>query len=382
MSDISYKVPYTNIVQIETHPNAHSLDIAKVYDWSIVVQKNKYKVGDKVIFIPSDSILPNWIEEKLFPSGSKITLQKSRIRQIRIRGVASQGMLIDPKDILDKGFLGASLRLSDLTLEDDLSETLGIKKYEPPVRTSTPSSPIKRNKPKENKYFHKYSKPANLKWYPELFKEDEMISVTEKGHGTNARFGWVPNYPKNILQHILKFFKLLPSYEFVFGSHNVQLQEKPGHKTFYEENVYERIANEYDMKTRLLPGEVVYGEIVGPGIQQNYHYDVSEGDLKLVLFDLKIQTENSSHYVDVDHFQQWCKDRHFEYWPELYRGVYNKDVVYSLTKGDSVYAPGQKVREGCVVKPLIEEPNSIVGRKLLKVISEDYLADFSNTDEH
>lgn len=378
MSDITFKAPYTKVLNIEPHPNAHSLDIATVYDFKVVVRKGQYSIGDEIIFVPVDSILPSWLEEKLFGPDSKIKLNKSRVRQIRIRGFASQGMLINPLEIdyTDR------LRGLDNIPEVDLAEVLGIEKYQPPTRLSTPASAIKRDKSLENKYFHKYTKFPNIKWYPEVFKPDEIVSITEKLHGSNFRAGWVPNYPKNIWERMLKFLKLLPSYEYVYGSHNVQLQEKPGHKTFYDENIYERISNQYDLKNKLLPGEVIYGEIIGPGIQKNYTYGIPEGELKLVLFDLKTQTTDSSVYVDVDHFQTWCSQRGFEKCPEIYRGLYNKDLVYAMASGMSVYSSYNDVLEGVVVKPLIEIPSSIIGRKVLKVISEQYLDDKSNTDVH
>jgi len=82
-----FKVPVTTIKQIFVHENAHSLEVAQVYGFNVVVQKGKYQAGDKVIYVPIDSILPNWLEEKLFPADAKIKLHKGRIRQIKIRKV-------------------------------------------------------------------------------------------------------------------------------------------------------------------------------------------------------------------------------------------------------------------------------------------------------
>src|SRR6266700_1726959 len=149
MTDINFKVPYTTILKIDPHPNADRLEIATCYDFHIVVQKEKYSAGDRIIFIPPDSILPSWLEEKLFDKNSKIKLNKSRVQQIRIRGFASQGMIIDPQDLVDHLGLDWFRKLGSYEPEEDLAELLGIIKYEPPTRLSTPKSLIKRNKPLE-----------------------------------------------------------------------------------------------------------------------------------------------------------------------------------------------------------------------------------------
>lgn len=368
-----YKVPVTTIKAITEHPNAHSLEFATVYGFTVVVQKGKYKVGDKAIYVPIDSVIPNWLEEKLFPADSKIKLNKGRIKQIKIRGAYSQGMLIPLEAVNEK--------ISFVQEEQDLAEILGITKYEPPAASyqGTPKSPRSRNRALENPYFHKYGGLDNYKWYPDLFKPGELVSVTEKLHGTHFRAGYVPFVANTLMKKIKKFFRLTPSHEFVFGSNNVQLQERPDHQGFYDENVYAKMVTQYELKERLKPGEVIHGEIIGAGIQKDYDYGVKDGH-KLVLFDLKIQTEASSEFVNVLEFDEFCKKRGFERVPELYRGEFDEAQIKALTLGNSRYCPQQKVREGVVVKPMIEE-HCYMGRKVLKLISEKYL-EGDQTDFH
>ena len=124
MSD--YKVPLTTIIDVQPHNNAERLEVLTIYGYQVIASKGIHKPGDKVIYIPIDSILPVELEEKLFPPDSKIKLHHHRVRQIKIRGLASQGMII-----------GENYAPRGAKLEDDLSETLAIKKYEPPVSTNT-----------------------------------------------------------------------------------------------------------------------------------------------------------------------------------------------------------------------------------------------------
>ena len=78
-SGSTYKVPLTEIVAIEPHPNADRLEIATVYGFQVIVKKDAHKVGDRMIYVPIDSILPQNIEDYLFPEDSKVKLTKSNL---------------------------------------------------------------------------------------------------------------------------------------------------------------------------------------------------------------------------------------------------------------------------------------------------------------
>jgi RNA ligase (TIGR02306 family) len=123
----SFKVPITTIREVNVHPNADSLVIAKCYDYDVIIPKDVYEVGQIVVYVPVGSILSNDLEALLFPEGSKIKLTKNRIRAIKIRGSISQGMILDPTVLPQKD------KLSKLQLETDTSEILGITKWMPPV---------------------------------------------------------------------------------------------------------------------------------------------------------------------------------------------------------------------------------------------------------
>lgn len=368
-----YKVPVTSILELREHPNAHSLSIARVYGWEVVVKKDFYKVGDRVILVPIDSILPSWLENKLFDASSKIKLHHSRIRQIKIRGFPSQGMLLSTDDVKEK--------VPSTILEQDLAELLGITKYEPKSKESTPRSATLRNKPKENVYFHKYGGVQNLKWYPDLFKQNDFVVVQEKLHGTNARYGLLPNKADTIWKKIKKFFGKLPANEFTYGSNNVQLQSK-SYTGYYPDNVYKKMADELKIASRLRPGETIFGEIIGPGVQRGYAYGIPNGSHKLVVFDVKVFDGETSKYLEPEAAQIWCLEREFEFVPVLYKGLWDYSIAKNLSKGASHYATTEPVREGIVIKANEGYNDSILSKKALKLINEDYLNDTTNSDEH
>jgi len=365
------KVEICRIDGVEKHPNADRLDIVKIAGWQCVTQKDAFKVGDSCVYIPIDSILPLEVESKIFGPDSKIKLDKSRVRSIKLRGAISQGMAVRPST------LGIP---DDQDVGTDVSEILGIKKYEPPTREVSHNSQL-NPKPKRscNPNFKKYTGIENWKWYPTLFDSTEEVVVTEKIHGTNFRCGYIPYCANTWWKKVLKFLHLTPQYEFVYGSHNVQLQNKLRYKGYYSNNVYLKIAKQYNLESVLknFPGFVVYGEIYGDRIQKGYNYGCGTGEHKLVVFDVM----HDGSYLDFPVFSVFCNLRRLPMAPVVYHGPYDGDKILSLTKGNSVLCPEQRVREGVVVKPL-KEQITFMGRKILKVISDDYLLNNDNTDFH
>lgn len=352
------KVEVVSIDNIYPHANADKLEICQIAGWQCVVPKGEFKAGDKVVYIPIDSILPNDLEVKLFPPESKVKLSKSRVKTIRLRGAISQGLVVSLNE----------LELQDsLPVGTDVAEALGITKYEP--STSSQPSIIRGNQIKrkdQNSNFTKYTDIQNFKHYNQLFEEGEMVYVTEKLHGTSARYGWYPTEVNTLWRKVKKFFGFLPKYEFCYGSRNVQLQQK-SYTGFYTENVYTKMLDQYDLKFKLPEGYSVYGEVVGPGIQKDYTYGLKEGEHRLYIYDIQIDGK----YVNPASFLALCKGLNLETVPVLYIGPYSHELIETLRVGDSTIG-GQKVREGIVIKPLVEQ-TTYIGRKVLKYLNDEYL---------
>lgn len=367
------KVEMVAIDQVLPHPNADRLEIAVVFGWNCIVQKGRYKAGDKAIYFPIDSILPIRLEEKLFPADAKVKLHNSRIRTIKIRGSYSQGLLADPIELGVMAPVGK-----------DLTALLGVSKYEPPeAGFGTPPSTNKKAKPKSNAGFSEYTHLQHYKRYTGLFVEGEPVVLTEKIHGTNFRAGWLPAKPKfwrkvgNFLRRIVGA-KQVPTFEFCYGSHRVQLQSRQ-FSGFYKNNVYLEAVQTYDLQNKLQPGEVVYGEIYGGKIQKNYLYGCGDDERKLVVFDVMKDGRWLNHHDVV----QFCQDRELPMVPVLYIGPFYTSLS-SYTKGDSVLAPSQKVREGVVIKPVYESmaTGHQLERKILKMVSDEYLMRNDTTEFH
>ena len=96
------KAEVVQVATVTKHPNADRLDLLTFnnYDWVVIAGRDnpevpRYQPGHTTIYVPVDSILPQKLENYLFPPDSKIKLSKSRIRSIKIRQCISQGMTID-----------------------------------------------------------------------------------------------------------------------------------------------------------------------------------------------------------------------------------------------------------------------------------------------
>lgn len=371
----SHIVEVCTINKVEKHPNADRLDIVTVKGWQCVTGNGEYKEGDKCIYIPIDSLLSEPAQEKLFPPDSKIKPSRGRIKTIKIRGAISQGMVIKPE----------LFNADHCAVGSNVAELVGVSKYEPPeAKQSAYTRGNQVSHKQVNPNFHKYTDIENYKNFPMIFKDTDNVSVTEKVHGTNFRCGWVKTVPNTLWKKVKKFFGRLPKYEFVYGSRNVQLQDKLNAKTYYAENVYAKIVEKHNLKTilenavELYGNEVVlYGEIYGDGIQKNYNYGCITGEQKLVVFDVMV----GGCYLGWDDFQKFLDHYHLPRVPQLYTGPFILSHINSLVRGPSVLAPSQPIREGVVVKPLIET-TTYMGRKVLKMINDDYLLKADTTEAH
>lgn len=364
-------VEICKIEEILPHENADRLELATIKGWICVIQKNSFNVGDLCLYIPIDSILPEELESKIFGTDSKIKLDKHRIRTIKLRGIISQGLVVKPEVV----------GINKYKLGQDFTSELEITKYEPPQHL--PSAYGKCNQVKKmyiNSNFNKYTDIANIKNHPKVFEDGEQVYISEKLHGTSFRCGWVENEANTYWKKIKKFFGLLDKYEFIWGSRNVQLSSpKYEEKCFYDENIYAKTVKWYDLKNKLQHGEVLYGEIVGHGVQKGYEYGCIEGETRLYAYDIM----KDNKWLDYIDFTYLCGVKRIPKVPTLFIGNYSKNLVEVCTRGSSVIdSIGVPIREGVVIKPIKELRNPYVGRKVLKSINLEYLLLKDNSEFH
>jgi RNA ligase (TIGR02306 family) len=351
------------INEIRAIDGADNIELAVAGGWNCITKKGEQKVGDMTMIATTDAVIPFELSEKM--GVTNYLRNGGRVKTVKLRGVYSECLIIPMKHIpfMENYYEGK-----------DMMYAMNIYKYEPPVKTVQLASG-RKIRYQDNPNFHVYYKFPNLKNVPGMFNEDDMVEITRKIHGTNARYGIVKKTKLSLFDKIKKFLRLADKwidYEFVVGSHNVE--KGSDSQGFYDTNVWYEIEKKYDIKNKLWKyvrayepavigdGVTLYGEIYGAGIQKGYDYGLKE--IEFVGFDIKgngeylptynawaiIEKQLELPYVKVLHYGDWSQE------------VQDKFVFNNFIKGTKV------PHEGIVIKYHTGER-----QKIAKVINPDYL---------
>jgi len=261
------------IVDIQPIKDADAIVVAKVKGWNIVVKKGEFNVGDLAVYYEIDSFLPVRPQFEFLRKSSFKRMGSSegfRLKTIKLRGQLSQGLLtpipdgiIDPKE------------------GDDLTESLDIVKYEPPIPAQL-AGKIKGTFPS---FIPKTDETRIQNFESDIgfLPVGERVYVTEKLDGTSFTC----------------YYK-----DGVFGvcGRNWELTETA-------DNSLWRMANMLNLKdklTKLGKNIALQGELIGAGINGNLYglsdhklffftgYDIDKGrrmfydELEWLLFRLEV----------------------------------------------------------------------------------------------
>jgi RNA ligase (TIGR02306 family) len=354
------------INEVKAIEGADNIEQAVIGGWNTIVKKGTHQAGQLVIVATTDAVIPVELSDKF---GVTSYLRKGqRVRTVKLRGVYSECLVIPITP-------GHEINYSE---GQDMMAKLGITKYEPPVKQIQLASG-RKIKWRDNQNFHIYYKFPNLKNVAGMFTEEDgvqnLVQITRKIHGTNARYGIVKKSKLSFWDKVKKFLRIANEwidYEYIYGSHNCE--KGSDSQGFYSEDVWKTIAEKYDIKAKLWKyvkyrgadnigeGLILYGEIYGAGIQKNYEYGLK--DIEFVGFDLKMQGE----YVPTDPAAYVIVGvMNLPHVQVLYNGIWNQEIQDSFVFNN--FIEGTKVpHEGIVIKHISGERN-----KVAKVINPDYL---------
>lgn len=311
---------------------ADRIELVQVDGWKCVSKKDEFEIGDKCIYFEIDSFLPiedqfEFLRKSCYKNNSVVG-EGFRIKTIRLRGQISQGLVIPITD-----------KYKDLEEGTDLTEELGVKKYEIP-ETFGPTErkgnfPIEIPKTDENRI-------QNLKSNrnPWMKKEIEYI-ITEKLEGSSMTV----------------FFN---NGKFGVCSRNMMVDDE-GDGTFA------KIAKELNLKEKMEHAEVnmaIQGELIGPGVQGNY-YNLDAHQFRVF----------NVYHIDTRSYFDWdivvnniCDSLGLDTVPVIERkkliidGIQEDLLEYADSKSELIDKP----REGVVFKT---HDNSIS----FKAINNEYL---------
>lgn len=364
-------------LKIEEHPNADALELAVVGDYRSIVRKGEFKTGDLGVYIPEAAIVPDWLIEELGLTGRLAGKNKNRVKAVKLRGSLSQGLIVPTHR---QSFMGASFDAITKPGEeipetlgvregDDVTEFLGITKYEPPIPSSM-SGEVYNALGCTLHY-----DIENVKKYPGVLVEGEdEVVFTEKIHGTWACFGYHPKFDIPIVTSKGLSAKGLA---FKFNEQNEKNLYVQVYKSLDTDDRWldlcERFISAFglDLDTDEIEPFYLLGEIFGQGVQDlTYGYNTKQ----FRVFDIYIGHPGNGRYLDWDEFEDVCKKMELETVPVLYRGTFYKVEMERWTNGTEVVSgEDSHIREGIVITPTTERRDDEIGRVKLKSVSEAYL---------
>jgi RNA ligase (TIGR02306 family) len=331
------------IHNIEPIPNADKIEVVSILGWKVVVEKNKFQLYDRIIFIEIDSLLPER------PEFEFMRPRKFRVKTIKLRGQISQGLcfplsLLPPDPPNDYGWWKEG---------DDVTEFLGIKKYDPELFMN--KGGIGAARVRTFPGFIQKTDEIRIQSTPSILSKFQGTKcyVTEKLDGSSFTiFSWddkvgvcsrnmlIDNVPENADNYFLKQALKL--------------------------NLFEIMSRDY------FKGFAIQGELIGPKIQHN-RYGLVEQELRLFsVFDISKQ-----EYCGLEKLKIFSTKLSIPLVPTLDENFilqHSVDELITIATGTS-RLNNQTLREGIVVRSVesMVHPCRELSHFSFKVINPEFL---------
>lgn len=367
-----FSVDIRKISKVWDHSNADKLSLASVegMDFQFVTGKDAYKVGDFVVYFPVDSILPERLQEAFGLTGKLSGKKKNRLNTVKLRGELSQGFVAPLEEALKLidtdeksaneflvGLVNECIEADDIEAlyKIDLSEVLGVEKYEqPPIPchagnlVALPSGVSMYD-------------IEGVERYPEIVEKLMGIPViiSEKLEGQN--------YGVTSLEGEIVVNQRKHAIEPIEG------KEHDLHRITKELQLDKAVE---DIRQRLGATQVTLrGEYLGPGVQKNL-YKLQKNTVRL--FDILVD----GRYLSAWEVEERCE--RCETIDKLWVPIIAADktlrewlagrTIVEASHGDSLFGP--TIREGIVIKPMVEQEVEGFGRLIVKKRDPIYLAKY------
>lgn len=379
-NSVAYVDKITSIIPIN---DADNIELATIEGWTSIITKNTFKVGEKVAVFIDNAVIPE--DLAIYLNIKKYLKKDNIVHTIKLKGVYSEVIIVplSKLDEYEQDSHKSERYFSDITsykVKESLEKLLNISKYEKPILDK--NQLFKSLPAKSNKYFDKYYKFPLLKNDIKRFTGKDCVEVTRKIHGTNARYGICR---KSKLSKWIKLKKLLhlatikDEYEFVFGSHNVQLQNSNNiwgiikYKYNLENKLFKYVKTIIKNKSDLvrisnLNSFIIYGEIYGKDIQGSFNYGLE--DQQIAFFDIQI----NDNYLPLSTTRSIISLLDLKSVPLLYLGKYNKPKIEAFVYNN--FIPNTTIpEEGVVIKAC--DGNRL---KTAKIKNPDFLIYIENNN--
>ncbi len=373
MSD--WQPQIVTIEKVEKHPDADALDVCTVLgDYPVITKRDEYTVGSIAGYIPIDSIVPDVehfhflcplnkekyeeiegdtivTKERILGTKYAVGSVPERYRRIkakRIRGIYSQGMLVNMMPWIVK------MNLDDPPPSpgDSIVDIIGLKKWEEEEEENLPGLKKTRgtNAEKAPQGWHiPHYDIDGIRKYVECLGEGEEIVLTEKIHGSNAGFS--------------------------HDGTRLWVKSRNYYKKMDEDDMWWDIALRYDLEAKLAqaPHLVFFGEVYGQVKRFRYDTVIAEGRLMTKIRFFDVWDTRLMRYMNYQERLNMLNVLGLDSVPELYRGPWlGKEQMYPYAEGMTTLG-GKHIREGWVLNTLKEryEPR-LDSRMQVKLVGEAY----------
>lgn len=336
---------------IAPHPNADRLELAQIGGYVSVVGKGQFATGDLAAYIPEAALVPDDVLAQMGLEGKLAGAEGRRVKAMRLRGVLSQGLCYPAR--------------GEWELGQDVTEELGVVKYEPPVPTHM-SGVLWGAGPERTLRYD----VENIKRFPDVFQEAEEVVFAEKLHGTWCQIGLMD---ESLADEAHGDLVVSSKGQAAKGLAFVPDAQENAH------NLYLRAARATGLEQSVDEAQrpcFVLGEVFGAGVQDlGYgHHAKQEQGLGFRVFDVYVGRPGQGRYLDDAELDAWCAQHDVERVPVLYRGPFSQEALEHWTSGkESVSKQALHIREGVIVRPARERRDDALGRVQLKSIAPEYL---------
>lgn len=390
-----FEVLVEEVRNVREHPNADRLSLLDINGFTCISDKladgsPRYKDGDLVAYIPEGAVLPEWLlkamnfwnEEKGI--GTLNGKQGNRIKAMRLRGILSQGVVYplcgmtgDDGTHYRKWIKGADGYVHKTGVGFDVADILGVTKYEPPIPSSMDGEVMSH----AYDLIYKFD-IENAQKFQNVFEHNDIVNITEKIHGTftgmiftsEKRDDFYEYFTGKGVVYCTAYSKGLGQKGLTFKATDQNLEKNVymrSLKQFLDSRTYEQLDALYEMVTN--DGSfLILGETFGVGIQ-DLGYSTKP---KFLAFDTVTAGKVDGYQV----FKRTAKVLGLERVPLLYQGPYAGADLVELRDGKSAI-DGETLKEGIVIRDDLNTDTGYIGRKMLKMVSPDYLTRKGNTTE-
>jgi RNA ligase (TIGR02306 family) len=342
-----FSVTIEEIETISPIEGADRIQVAtlKGVAFSFVVGKDIFKTGEKILYFPVDSLIPQALAEKLGVAGKLSGRDKNRVKTVKLRGTVSQGLV---------GKLSLIDGLTDQSPES-ITQFLGVTKYEPSEilekGANLTSLPVGLSK-YDIEGIERHSNVVE-------YMMDKKVRIDEKVEGQNVSF---------TLENATKKFYVNQR------NHTIEPIDGSRHTwwKYADENKLESVLN--ILGNRFNNDVTLYSEGTGSSIQGNIYGFVKH---QVFFYDIKV----GQKFLNTKEALAIFNEFNLPIVPTLALDVTLHEWLEGKTITEASDGPSKLYvgnREGIVIRLMEEEEIYRFGRSIIKKRGPIYLSKTDN----